>query len=202
MSDNVFVHELGRCDSDSVGGGTRIWAFAHVMAGAMVGRDCNIGNHAFIEAGAELGSGVTVKNGVMVWEGVTVGDGVFLGPGVVFTNDRYPRSARLDVDAVRERAADKARWLEHTEVGQGASLGAGAIIGPGLTIGRYAMVAAGALVTRDVEPFRLVAGHPARSVGWVCRAGYPLRRTERGGVQCRHCDGLIGPETLDAGAGC
>src|SRR4051812_8109221 len=92
-SDPVFVHEKGLCESDDVGGGTRVWAFAHVMKGAVVGSGCNIGDHAFIESGARIGSRVTVKNAVLVWDKVTIEDDVFLGPNVVFTNDRNPRAA-------------------------------------------------------------------------------------------------------------
>lgn len=88
----VFVHERGLCESETVGAATRIWAFAHVMHGAVVGEECNIGDHAFVESGAVLGDRVTVKNGVMVWDRVTVRDDVFLGPGVVFTNDMRPRA--------------------------------------------------------------------------------------------------------------
>ena len=89
---SVFVHPTAICEAADVGEGTRVWAFAHVLAGATVGCDCNIGDHAFIEGGAQVGDRVTIKNGVMVWEGVTIEDDVFCGPGVVFTNDRYPRS--------------------------------------------------------------------------------------------------------------
>ncbi|MEK6677557.1 MAG: acyltransferase [Planctomycetota bacterium] len=170
-----FVHPTALCESDSVGDGTRIWAFAHVLQGAVVGKNCNIGDHAFVEGGATLGNGVILKNGVMVWDGVSIEDYVFVGPGVVFTNDRYPRSRHLPEAAERMRNAES--WLIRTTVQTGASIGAGAVILCGITIGRYAMIAAGALVTRDVPDHTLVKGHPASLAGYVCRCGfsqYPL----------------------------
>ena len=104
----TFVHRLALCESDSVGDGTRIWAFAHVMHGAVVGRDCNIGDHAFIESGAVVGDRVTVKNGVLIWDGVTIADEAFIGPGVIFTNDRHPRSPRMPAAAALRRASELA----------------------------------------------------------------------------------------------
>lgn len=164
----VYVHPQALVEGE-VGEGTRVWAFAHVLRGAVVGRDCNIGDHAFVEGGARLGDGVTVKNGAMIWQGVTVGNGVFVGPGVVFTNDRTPRSARL---AGVSRSQDG--WLTPTIVEEGASLGGGAVVVAGARIGAYALVAAGAVVTRDVPPHALVKGNPARRSGWVCRCGEKL----------------------------
>ena len=137
----------------------------------MIGRDCNIGGHSFIEGGAVLGDGVVIKNGVMVWNGVTIEDNVFVGPGVVFTNDKYPRSRNLN--AVHSRYETAANWLKTTRVGKGASLGAGAVICPGVRIGAYASVAAGAVVTKDVTSHHLVAGNPARTFSRVDAAGRP-----------------------------
>jgi len=177
----VYVHPQALCESERVGAGTRVWAFAHVMAGAVVGADCNIGGGAFVEKGAVLGDRVTLKNQVMVWDGVTIEDDAFIGPGVVFTNDLYPRSPRMREVAERYRA--HAAWLRPTLVGQGASLGAGAVILPGLHIGRHAVIAAGAVVTRDVLPQALVVGNPARQRGWACVCGAPLSET----LICRQC---------------
>lgn len=160
------VHPQGACDSDRVGEGTRIWAFAHVMRGAVVGRDCNIGGGAFVESGAVLGDRVTLKNQVMVWDGVRIGDDVFVGPGVIFTNDAAPRSPRMP-EAV-DRYCDPSRWRVATAVGRGASLGAGAVILPGADVGPSAMVGAGSVVTRPVPAHALVVGNPARRIGWVC----------------------------------
>ena len=160
----VFVHQLGLCESSTVGSGTRVWAFAHVMAGARVGRDCNVGDHAFVETGAVVGDRVTVKNAVLIWDGVTVEDDVFVGPAVVFTNHLRPRS----------RAAFA---RVPTLVRRGATLGAGATVVCGTTIGRHAFVAAGAVVTRDVPDHGFVAGNPAVHKGWVCTCGEPLPAT-------------------------
>ena len=160
----VYVHPQGLCDSEDVGDGTRVWAFAHVLAGARVGRDCNICGGAFIEAGAVLGDNVTVKNGTLVFAGVTCSDDVFLGPNVLFTNDLRPRA-----HVKREAGA-----LLPTFVARGATLGAGTIVVCGTHIGEYAFTAAGSVVTRDVPPYALVVGNPAVRKGWVCVCGERL----------------------------
>jgi len=170
----IFVHRLALCESDEVGAGTQIWAFAHVMKGAVIGRDCNIGDHAFVEAGARIGDRVTLKNQAMVWDGVEIGDDVFVGPGVSFTNDVFPRSRRLPQRQVASDYPAKAGWLVPTRVENGASLGARCVILPGAHIGAYAMVAAGAVVTRGVPAYALMAGVPAKRIGWVCRCGARL----------------------------
>lgn len=144
-----------------IGARTRVWAHAHVMVGAVVGADCNIGEGAFVETGARLGDRVTVKNGVLIWDGVVVEDDVFLGPGVLFTNDLRPRSRRPSV-------------VVPTLVQQGASIGAGAVVVCGTKLGRWCMIAAGAVVTRSVAAHALVAGVPARRVAWVCRCAATL----------------------------
>ena len=165
----VFVHPQGLNESGDVGPGTRIWAFAHVMRGATVGSDCNIGDHAFVENGARIGSRVTIKNAVLVWDAVTIEDDVFLGPAVVFTNDHNPRAhRRLDPEAFLP-----------TRVSEGATIGANATILCGLVVGSHAFVGAGAVVTRDVAAHALVVGNPAHRVGWVCICG---RRLE--GLSC------------------
>ncbi|MGY1649750.1 acyltransferase [Geodermatophilus sp. SYSU D01119] len=158
------VHPLGLCESDDVGPGTRVWAWAHVLPGARIGADCNVCDHAYVEGGARLGDRVTVKNGVMVFAGVDVGDDVFLGPGVVFTNDLRPRAH------VKKGAAA----LLPTVVEDGVTLGAGAVVVCGTRIGRHAFAAAGSVVTRDVPAHAFVAGNPARVRGWVCACGERL----------------------------
>lgn len=176
-----FVHAAALCESQNVGAGTRLWPFAHVMRGSVVGRHCNVCEHVFVETGARIGDRVTLKNHVLVWDGVTIEDDVFVGPGVIFTNDRYPRSPRMD--CVVQRYADPAQWRLPTMVRRGASLGAGAIILAGLTVGRYALVAAAAVVTADVADHALVMGSPARPAGWVCSCGKPLNAK----LSCPEC---------------
>ncbi len=161
---SVFVHERGLCESTEVGDGTRIWGFAHVMQGAVVGASCNVCGHVFIEAGARLGDRVVVKNGVQVWDGVTLEDDVFVGPNVTFTNDPRPRAARPREDVA----------LLATRVRAGATLGANATLLCGIEVGACAFVAAGSVVTRSVAAHALVAGNPAVAKGWVCACGERL----------------------------
>jgi acetyltransferase-like isoleucine patch superfamily enzyme len=172
MSESHF-HPLALVESDDVGPGTRIWAFAHVMAGARLGSNCNVCNHAFVESGVSIGNNVTLKNNVCVWVGVTLEDDVFVGPNATFTNDRFPRSSRMA--EARKRSSRRENWLERTIVERGASIGANATILPGIRVGRYSMIAAGALVTADVPPFALMIGAPAHCAGHLCRCGQKLR---------------------------
>ena len=150
--EQVFVHDRAICESRSVGPGTRIWAFAHVLPNARTGSGCNISNYVFIENDVILGDEVTIKWGVQICDGVRLGNRVFVGPNVAFTNDMFPRS----------RQPFK---LLMTIVEDGASIGANATILPGLTIGRLAMIGAGAVVTRHVPPGAIVAGNPAVIIG-------------------------------------
>jgi UDP-2-acetamido-3-amino-2,3-dideoxy-glucuronate N-acetyltransferase len=149
-----FKHETAIIESPSVGDGTRIWAFVHILPGAVIGADCNICDHTFIENDVLIGDRVTIKSGVQVWDRVTLEDDVFVGPNASFSNDPFPRS--------RQRPERFARTL----VKRGASIGANATILPGLTIGERAMVGAGAVVTRDVPPTAIVVGNPAYIVGY------------------------------------
>ena len=166
--EGVFVHPQALVESETIGEGSKIWAFAHVMRGASIGTECNLGDHVFVEKGAVLGNQVTVKNGAMIWQGVHLEDGVFVGPGAVFTNDRHPRSPRLPEAAHRY---DDTGWLMPTYVRYGATIGARAVVLCGLEVGKFAMVAAGAVVTGDVSPYHLVAGCPARTIGRVNEDG-------------------------------
>ena len=184
MNNNVFVHPTAIVEASTIGDDTRIWAYVHVMADAWVGSRCNIGDHCFIESGTWIGDDCTIKNNTMICEGVRLEQGVFVAPHVSFCNNSYPRSPRLPV--VRSRYADKRTWLVPTVVREGASLGAGAVILAGVTIGEFAMVAAGAVVTKDVARHALVMGNPARPRGWVCQCGQRLVR--RGGrLKCSEC---------------
>jgi UDP-2-acetamido-3-amino-2,3-dideoxy-glucuronate N-acetyltransferase len=169
QSRGVFVHPQGLCESDTVGAGTRVWAFAHVLAGAQVGRDCNVCDGAFIEGGASVGDRVTVKNQVMIFDGVRVADDVFLGPGVTFTNDRSPRAE------IKRSGAE----LLGTVVERGATLGARVVVVCGTTIGEYAFVGAGAVVVADVPAHGFVVGNPGRLIGWACWCGLRLPTTLR-----------------------
>jgi len=172
---DVYVHPQGINESDRVGDGSRIWAFAHVMKGAVVGESCNIGEGAFIEGGAVLGDHVTVKNGVCVWDRVTIEDYVFLGPNAVLTNDLVPRNH----PDYRSRPED---WLP-TRIGEGATIGANATVVCGHDLGAWCIVGAGAVVTCSVPAHGLVLGNPARRVGWVCRCGKRLG----GDLRCPAC---------------
>jgi acetyltransferase-like isoleucine patch superfamily enzyme len=144
-----FIHERALVESDNIGPGTRIWAFAHVMPGAVLGRDCNVCDHTYIEGDVIVGDRETIKSGVFLWDGLRVEDDVFIGPQATFTNDAVPRS-KQPFEVLETRLA------------RGATIGAGAVILPGLTVGEGAFVGAGAVVTKDVPPDALVVGNPAR----------------------------------------
>ena len=149
-----FRHDTAIVETRAVGRGTRIWAFAHVLPGAVIGEDCNICDHTFIENDVRIGNRVTIKCGVQLWDGVRLEDDVFVGPNATFTNDPAPRS--------KKRPAHFAE----TQVKRGASIGANATILPGITIGESAMIGAGSVVTRDVPAFAIVVGNPGRIVGY------------------------------------
>lgn len=152
---DFFVHPQGICESTTVGPGTRIWAFSHVLPGALIGADVNINDHVFIENDVIVGDRVTVKSGVQVWDGIRLGDDVFVGPNVTFTNDPFPRSKQYP------------EQFATTIIEDGASIGGGAVILPGSRVGRRAMIGAGAIVTKDVPPYAIVVGNPARIVGYA-----------------------------------
>lgn len=160
-----YQHPQALVESSTIGDGTRILAFTHVLVGARIGADCTICDHVFIENGVNVGNRVTVKCGVQLWDGVTLEDDVFIGPNATFTNDRHPHSKAATTPVGR------------TVVRMGASIGANATILPGLTIGVNAMVGAGAVVTRDVPPNAVVVGNPARITGYSDTATGPGQGT-------------------------
>jgi acetyltransferase-like isoleucine patch superfamily enzyme len=162
--DGVFVHPNGLCESTDVGQGTRVWAFAHILPGARIGRECNICDGAFVENGTSVGDRVTVKNQVMIFEGVHVADDVFLGPGVIFTNDLRPRAH------IKRHGAE----LLTTTVERGATLGAGVVVVCGVTIGEHAFIGAGTVVISDVPAHGFLVGNPGRLIGWACTCGERL----------------------------
>ena len=166
----AMVHPTSILDEGVVlGDGTRVWQFCHLQTGASVGERCILGQNVNLGPGVQVGRGVKIQNNVSVYQGVTLEDHVFCGPSAVFTNDRTPR-------APYPKGPDG--YLP-TLVREGATIGANATILSGLTIGRWAMVAAGAVVTKDVPSHRLVAGTPARAIGWICRCGCRLDREFR-----------------------
>ncbi len=167
----ISIHPTALVASRQIGEGTRIWAFVNILAGAKIGRDCNICDRCFIENDVVLGDRVTVKCGVSLYDALALEDDVFVGPGVIFSNDPRPRSGK------------HLETYPLTRVREGASLGAGAILLPGIVVGRFAMVGAGALVTREVPDFAIVYGSPARVHGHVCRCAKTLR-FENGSSQC------------------
>lgn len=150
-----YAHPQAIVESTRVGRSTRIWAFAHILPGAVIGEDCNLCDHVFIENDVTVGDRVTIKCGVQLWDGIHLEDDVFVGPNATFTNDPFPRSKQYPTE------------FSKTIVQKGASIGANATILPGLTIGQNAMVGAGAVVTKDVPPNSIVVGNPARIVNYV-----------------------------------
>ena len=159
-----FAHETAVIDEGcTIGKGTRIWHFSHLMTGCTVGEQCNIGQNVVIAPGVVLGRNVKIQNNVSVYEGVTCEDDVFLGPSMVFTNVLNPRSA-----------VNRRGQYVKTRVGKGATIGANATVVCGHDIGAYAMVGAGAVITRPVWPYALVVGNPAKQIGWVSEYGHRL----------------------------
>lgn len=163
--DRVGVHRTALVDTDKISFGTKIWAYAHVSRGAVIGFNCMIGEGVHIGPGIKIGNGCRIQNGAQIFEGVTLEENVFVGPHVVFTNVKTPRAFVKRADA-----------FELTRVRKGASIGANATILPGIEIGEYAMVGAGSVVTKDVRKNMLILGSPARQVADVCACGERLRQ--------------------------
>lgn len=169
-----MIHPSAIVDAGAtIGEGTKIWHFCHIMPGAVIGRDCSLGQNVFVANKVTLGNGVKVQNNVSIYEGVEVEDDVFLGPSMVFTNVMNPRAAVVRKDEYRP-----------TRVCRGATIGANATIVCGVTIGQYAFVGAGAVVTRSVPPFALVTGVPATQLGWMSAHGERLHFDGEGRATC------------------
>jgi UDP-2-acetamido-3-amino-2,3-dideoxy-glucuronate N-acetyltransferase len=174
MEKDFFVHETAVVDEGArIGKGTKIWHFSHIMPNSVVGENCNIGQNVVISPEVVLGDNVKVQNNVSIYTGVICGDDVFLGPSAVFTNVINPRSA----------VNRKNRYMT-TIVGKGATIGANATIVCGNIIGPYAFVGAGSVVTKDVKPYALVVGNPAKHTGWMSEYGHKLRFDEKGIAFC------------------
>jgi len=182
-----FAHPTAEVSEQAViGPGTRIWHQAQVRERARLGANCIVGKGAYIDFDVTIGDNVKIQNGVYVYHGATVEAGVFLGPGVILTNDKLPRA--INPDGSLKSDAD---WeVSPTLIRQGASIGAGSVVLPGVTVGEFALVGAGAVVTRDVPAHALAYGNPARSHGYVCRCGRPLQGLDNGQWKCEVCNEL------------
>lgn len=171
---SYFVHESSYIDEDvTIGDGTKIWHFCHIQKGARIGQKCSLGQNVNISNNVIIGNCVKIQNNVSVYEGVELEDNVFCGPSMVFTNDLTPRS----------KYPKGVEGYKKTLVKYGASIGANATIICGNTIGRWAMIASGAVVTKDVPDYALMAGVPAKQIGWVCECGLPLKEE----FKCKNC---------------
>ncbi len=174
MESKYFAHTTAVIDEGcSIGEGTKIWHFSHVMQNCVIGEGCNLGQNVVVSPQVVLGNNVKIQNNVSIYTGVTCGDDVFLGPSMVFTNVINPRSAVNRRDSYAK-----------THVGKGASIGANATIVCGNNIGEYAFIGAGAVVTKEVPPFALVIGNPARQTGWMSEYGHKLSFDEQGIAVC------------------
>lgn len=159
-----FVHPSSYADEGcSIGAGTKIWHFCHIMSGAVIGENCNLGQNVFVAEGVKIGNTVKIQNNVSLYSGLTCDDHVFIGPSVVFTNIKNPRS----------HIPRKNAYIP-TQILQGASIGANATIVCGTIIGRYALIGAGAVVVKDVPHYALIVGNPSRQIGWVSEYGHTL----------------------------
>lgn len=154
---DYFIHQNAIVDTDKIGKNTRIWAFSHLFEGSIIGENCNICEHVLVENDVIIGNNVTIKSGVYIWDGVRIGDNVFIGPSVSFINDRNPRSKVYP------------EKFKNTVIEQGVSIGANSTIMCDISIGRYATIGAGSVVLKDVLPYEIVVGNPARVIGYNCR---------------------------------
>ncbi len=174
----------------SIGAGTRIWHQAQVREGAVIGQHCILGKGVYVDFNVRIGDNVKIQNYALVYHGVRIEDGVFIGPQACLSNDRYPRAVTPDGRLKTDDDWEVGEILVHA----GASIGAGAILLPGIEIGRFAMIGAGAVVTRSVPDHGLALGAPARLVGWACRCGRPLE-ADGDLWRCRVCDWTLSPHS-------
>jgi UDP-2-acetamido-3-amino-2,3-dideoxy-glucuronate N-acetyltransferase len=175
MYKNVFIHPTAVVDAGAqIGAGTKVWHFSHLMPQCSVGAGCNIGQNVFIDNKVIIGNRVKIQNNVSVYNPVLIEDDVFLGPSMVFTNVINPRSF-----------IERKHEFKPTIIRQGASIGANATIVCGVEIGAYAMVGAGSVITKNVKPFALVYGNPARQQGYISKMGYPLVFNDKGEATCQ-----------------
>lgn len=178
MAEDITIHESAIVDAGAqIGSGTRVWHFSHVCAGAVLGEKCSLGQNVYVANRVTIGNHVKIQNNVSIYEGVTLEDYVFCGPSMVFTNVRTPRSAY---------PRNTSRDYHPTLVKKGASIGANATIVCGSTIGEWAFIAAGAVVTKDVPSYALVAGVPGKVIGWACECGTTLK-FEKERARCGAC---------------
>jgi len=169
---DVFIHDTACVDQPcTIGAGTKIWHFCHICSGAIIGERCSLGQNVFVAGGAVLGNNIKIQNNVSLYDGVICEDDVFLGPSCVLTNVTNPRSQVL-----------RRGLYEKTLLNRGATIGANATVVCGITIGRYAFIAAGAVVTKDVPDYALIAGVPGRQMGWMSRHGVKLPKPDKDGV--------------------
>lgn len=192
----VYVHPTADVSPQAtLGEGTKVWHQAQVREGAVLGRNCILGKGAYVDFGVQIGDNVKIQNRASVYHGVTLENGVFVGPHVIFTNDKLPRAINADGSLKSDDDWELGRIL----VKEGASLGAGSIIVTNVTIGRFAMIGAGAVVTKDVPDYGLVYGNPARLVGYVCENGHKLERTDSGTWECAVCGRSVEVEDAPGG---
>ena len=209
------VHATADIEPDvSVGRGTSIWHRAQLRTGATIGADCVVGRDVFIDEGVVIGDRVKIQNAALIYHGVTVEDGVFIGPGAILTNDRFPRA----ITSAGDLATPEDWQITPITLRYGSSIGAGAVVVAGVEVGRFAMAGAGAVVTKSVPNHALVAGSPARRIGWVCACGVrlvdangepapadPDRYAARTGLACPSCgrvyDYVPDAETLEERTG-
>jgi UDP-2-acetamido-3-amino-2,3-dideoxy-glucuronate N-acetyltransferase len=196
IANNVTIHPTAEVSPQAyIGDGCKIWHQAQVREHARLGDNCIVGKGSYIDFDVEIGNNVKIQNGVFIYHGVTIEDGVFIGPRVCFTNDMYPRAITLEGNLKTDSDWEVGRTL----VCYGASIGAGAIILPDVVIGRFALVGAGAVVTKDVPDHGLVLGNPARLVGFVCRCAQRLRkRMRRSGMLILDCPACEATYELEA----